>query len=541
MIKYIKSVTRQWRNIPPHEYWLKRIYESDYRWVDYQAWLYRYNFMSQSDWINQRTLIRRSFDKKIISILTPVYNVSANYLWECVESLFFQTYPYWELILVDDCSTKSETVDLLRRLQGFDKRIKVIFQKKNRGICLTTNRALSHAEGEFAIFLDHDDKLSPDALYEVANALRQKPDSDVIYSDRDMISEKGVRYMHLFKPGWAPETILTSNYLCHLTAYRRALLESLGGLQQDTEGSQDHDLILRAQETSPNVTHIPKILYHWRQHTESVSLNPESKEYAYKAAIRSVEKALERRGLEGKVEEISGLWRGNYRVKLQPPPLDGVYLHFYSFSDELDFAQTIGDAVNKAGNNPFIIFSDKALEPVEKDWMEELVSWFKIDGVSLVTGKILDNRKRIIHAGLIINENSFVESVYYGLNDSETPGYMAWAATAHNISFAHPACFALRREEAIDILHQFERKRGVLDFYSFCLCYRSLGRRIVYTPFAKFVTSDENIERVGLIRVDCKELKKSYGGLITKRDPYFSRNIAVSPEGVSLNFSTPPF
>jgi O-antigen biosynthesis protein len=541
MLERIKAEVRRWRNAPPPDRWLKSMIESDWGWMDYQSWLYRYSYLSQADWLLQRKESRSSSTKPLLSVLTPVYNTPARFLQECVESLLFQSYPYWEMVLVDDGSTLPETVSLLKKLARIDRRIRVFFKEKNEGICKTSNYALMQARGDFAIFLDHDDKFAANALYELSKAIRCSPEVDIVYSDRDMISEKGVRFMHLFKPDWAPETILSSNYLCHMTAYRRSLLTQLQGLDADTEGSQDHDLILRAEETRPHVYHIPKILYHWRQHQESVSLNPQSKDYAYSAAELSITNAISRRKLVGTVEEIPELWRGNYRVRLHPPSESEIYIHVFQGADGCDHTKMLRDALSEAGSRPYIVFLDSRISPEGDGDIQELVSWFQIPEIALSTGKIVDAENKIVHAGLITQLNGHIESIYQGMEDRKTPGYMAWAATAHNVSLPHPGCFAMRKQDAQLVVEQFLKGENLQDVFSIALFLRNKGKRILFTAFARFYV--ENIEMLHSYQsMDCRIGSHRWRDVLSKGDPYFSKNLTMSHDNdVALNFSQPPF
>ncbi len=532
-INSIKAFTRKWHNSVPPEVWLKRNIFSE--WPDYEAWLFRHGYISGSDWLYQRKTSRKLASKPLFSLITPVYNVPQIFFHACVESVLFQSYPYWELILVDDASTKTETLTWMKQYRKVDRRIKVYANIKNNGICETTNKAIKLAQGEFTVFLDHDDKLAPNALFELAKIINKTPNADIIYSDRDLISERDNLYMHLFKPDWAPETILASNYLCHLTCYKHSLLIKLNGLDKATEGSQDHDLILRAEETNPMVIHIPKVLYHWRQHQGSVALNPQSKEYAYKAARLSIQKAMERRGLSGTVNEIPTLWRGNYRVKLRPPQIKDIHICTFKHHDK--WHELLAQALKESNGKPYLIFLGEGISPSSADAMEELVSWFQIKDVFMTTGKVVDKNGNIVHAGLTYDSNGKVDAIYQGLDEQETPGYMAWASTVHNVSLPYPNCFALRCKALHSVLEELEHSHRPHLIFSIAMALRKKQKRIVYTPFARFF--QENAINKTLLQT--KEVRKDFYRKhqteLSKGDPYFNRNLTVTKEGIALNFA----
>lgn len=509
-------------------------------WPDYQVWLFRYAFLSSLDWTRQRKLSRKLSRPPLFTLLTPVYNIAPDYLYRCVESVLFQTYPHWQLLLVDDASTRPETRQQLRSLARLDDRIQVHTNQTNLGICATTNRALSLARGRFCAFLDHDDRIAANALFEAAQVVNCTPEADIIYSDRDLISVNGGRFMHLFKPDWAPETILSSNYLCHLTIYRTSLLRKLQGLDQETEGSQDHDLILRAEETDPCVVHIPKILYHWRQHPESVALNPDSKQYAYDAATLSVQKALQRRGLRGTVEEIPGLWRGNYRVRFEHPATDAISLHRIDDFLRVQWRPLFQQAL-VSSNRPYLVFLDARLNPENSRTIEELTSWFQIDRVAMTTGLLIDSNGCIVHAGLLHDRKGAIQYIYQGKSVEETPGYMAWAASAHNVSLVHPGCFAIRRRELEASLKELKAAATYPLPLTLSLVLRSRQNRIVYTPFARFSTRNPADMGKILDPAGHRDFYKHHQALLSQGDPYFSPNLTVRNNDISLNHDLPCF
>jgi O-antigen biosynthesis protein len=291
--------------------------------LDYQAWCMHHGFVTLAEWWRQRDRAATGATNPLfISVLTPVHDTPVDFLREAVYSVMVQSNPYWELCIVDDASSAPDTLAELERLRGSDPRIRVERSDTNLGICDATNRALAIASAPYIAFLDHDDRLAPDALFHVAQAIAAEPGLDLVYSDRDLLDTDNYRTAPTFKPGWAPETLLGGNYMFHLMVYRRTLVERLGGYRPEFEGSQDLDLVLRTVETTPLVRHIPRVLYHWRQHEGSMALLPEQKPHIFAAGKAAVAAALERRGIEGRVEEIPDIWRGHYRIEL--PGCDGV-------------------------------------------------------------------------------------------------------------------------------------------------------------------------------------------------------------------------
>ena len=252
--------------------------------------------------------------RPLISVVTPVFDTDPKWLARAVDSVRGQAYPDWQLCLADDGSTSEGTLAYLRSLAG-DPKITGIFGEVNRGIAPATNRAIASAEGEFVAFLDHDDELDPDALFECARLLDEKPETDVIYTDEDKIDRRGRHTEPFLKPDWSPEFFRGVMYVGHLLVIRRSLVESVGGLDPAFDGVQDYELMLRVSERTERIEHLPRILYHWRKLPGSIAGSTDAKAGISELQAAAVARHLGRTG-------IPALARPNpefpHRVLIQP-------------------------------------------------------------------------------------------------------------------------------------------------------------------------------------------------------------------------------
>ena len=255
-----------------------------------------------------------------ISVIVPVYNCPDKFLVPCIESVLNQTYKNFELCMSDDNSPDEHVRETMRKYEE-DPRVKCVYRTENGHISLNSNSAIEVADGEYVAFLDCDDALKPNALYEVVKALNEARkkgiDLDFIYSDEDKIDDESKnRHQPHFKPDWSPDTMMSIMYTCHLGVYRKTLGDEVGWLREGYEGSQDYDFVLRlVEKTTPQkICHIPKILYHWREHAGSTSLNIGSKPYFLEASRKAKVDALARRGYSGHVELVPNTfqWRVVY-------------------------------------------------------------------------------------------------------------------------------------------------------------------------------------------------------------------------------------
>ncbi|MCW5514641.1 glycosyltransferase family 2 protein [Muriicola sp. Z0-33] len=100
---------------------------------------------------------------KLVSIVTPVHN-SEDFIAGCIGSVISQTYPHWEHILVDDCST-DKSAQIVRKYVEKDERIKLIVLEVNSGAGIARNKAIETAAGDYIAFLDSDDLWAPEKLH----------------------------------------------------------------------------------------------------------------------------------------------------------------------------------------------------------------------------------------------------------------------------------------------------------------------------------------------------------------------------------------
>lgn len=256
--------------------------------------------------------------KPKISIVVPMYNTDETFFEELVESLEKQTYSNWELCLVDGSEEKNEN---LKKYYEGKENIKYKFLNSNKGISENTNEAIKLATGDFIGFLDHDDILSQDCLYEVVKTINKIKNADFIYSDEDKIDEQGERFEPYFKPDFSPETLECNNYITHFVVVKKDLLKKVGNLNSKFNGAQDFDFVLRATEKANKVCHISKVLYHWRVHKSSTANVADAKPYAYEAGIKVIEEHLKRTNKKGIVEfgqDVPGIYKIKFDIKGSP-------------------------------------------------------------------------------------------------------------------------------------------------------------------------------------------------------------------------------
>lgn len=479
---------------------------------DYARWLESYGTPTQADLNKLAAKITEFAERPLISILLPVYNVEEKWLRSCLDSVLHQIYPHWELCIADDCSRSPHIRAVLDEYAARDSRVKVFYRDANGHISAASNSALELATGEFTVLLDHDDLVSADALFWVANELNEYPDAAMIYSDEDMIDANGRRYSPNFKPDFSYDLLLSINLVTHLSAYKTELLRSIGGFRLGLEGSQDYDLALRAIEqiSAGQIRHIPKTLYHWRAIPGSVALNSEEKPYAHERARDAIRAHLDRSGIKASVTATD---RNFHRVKyeLADPPLKvSIIVDAPEGSDQIARLSSLTDyrsfeiiavsgsdtrraaRLNSAAQistGEICVFVREGAAPLSKGWLEEMARFLAIPEIGAVGGRILAPDHTVLEGGLIIGTSTGVSPAFGGV-PIEFPGMTVRNDVVGNFSAVSESCLAVRRID-LDREGGFDEQAFPNSLFSADLCLKLLNRgfRIVLTPYADLMST----------------------------------------------------
>lgn len=264
------------------------------------------------------------FTKKIkISVIVPLYNTPERFLRDMIESVTAQTYADWELCMGDGSDVSHPEVErICKEYASKDARIIYRRLEKNEGISGNTNECLKFATGEYVALFDHDDMLHPAALFRCMEEI-EKHDAEFIYTDEMTFEHDSIRKIATlhFKPAYSPQNLNGVNYICHLCVFKKSLLAENGVYNDAYDGSQDHDMILRLTTAAEKVSHIPEILYFWRVHPQSVSMNINAKSYAIDAGRRAVHDNELRLGREAEIHSsciCATHYRLDYKLEREP-------------------------------------------------------------------------------------------------------------------------------------------------------------------------------------------------------------------------------
>jgi len=541
----------------------------------YQDWLQRHR-ASAGDLDRMRHEERAFASQPLISIITPVFDTPVRWLEEAVESVLAQAYENWELLLIDDGSSASDLLEALPALAARDRRITLAEVGKHKGISAALNQGLELARGEWVTFLDHDDVLEPDALFQILSLLQTHPDADLIYSDEDKLAENGYD-APLFKPDWSPDFLLSYNYVGHLTAMRREIVQKVGGFRSEFDGAQDYDLYLRVIEQSDRIHHIPRVLYHWRRSAASSASSVRQKPGQLDASRLAIEDHLTRRGEPAHVavdwrthafcvrrelvvarkisiiipicSEPEQVTRGveslaratrypNYEIVVvgtEDMPdkagdhLPGMAHRPLRFSGAFN-ASAVRNFAIKQTDSPWLLFMDGNIEAIEPDWLTIMAEHIQRPEVGAVGGRLLNPNNTIEHAGFVLGVNGIAQSAFRGF-PAEHPGANRQLQVSRNCSAVSGACMLARRDSLQEVGGFDESLPESLADIDLCLKMQRAGYLIVYTPFAKLYWRAPQYDRIDP-RSDAT-MRERWPDVL-RRDPYYNPNLSRERADFSL-------
>jgi len=527
-----------------------------------------------------------------VSIIVPTYNTPDTFLREMIDSVIAQTYCNWELCIGDGSGGNQRLEQTVREYAKNDKRIKYNFLKENKGISGNTNAALELATGDYIGLLDHDDVLAPNALYEIAESL-QEDEYDILYTDEDKVSaDLKVHADPNFKPDFSMDLFRSHNYITHFFVVKAEIIKSIGGFRLEFDGSQDYDLMFRCIENAKTIKHIPKILYHWRIHGDSVAGDPASKMYAYDAGKRAIEEHLKRVGIKASVEH-AGLW-GMYHVIYETPgnPLVSILIPNKDHTEDLKRCITSIMEKSSYKNIEFIIIENnsekeetfsfynkmeqtyKNLQVVrwEKEFNYSLINNFGVqfatgdyllflnndteiitetaisemlgccmrEEVGAVGAKLLYEDDTVQHAGVVIGFGGYAGHVFHGI-DKDEYGFMVRARINCNYSAVTAACMMTKKDLFEKVGGFDERFKVACNDVDYCLKIRGLDKLIVYNAFShwyhyesKSRGYEDTPEKAARFESEIEEFQKKWPDILEHGDPFYNKNFLVTAPPFTL-------
>ena len=550
---------------------------------NYEKWL-KIHLPSKSILKAQRA---RQFEyRPKISIVVPLYKTPENYFKEMVASVTAQSYENWELLLSDGSGEDTPIPSYLTQTMKDDPRIVYFDNRKQCSIVENSNIALEKATGDYVTLLDHDDLLTPDALYSCVRVINKYPETDMLYSDEDKVTMDGKHFFQPhFKTDYNIDLLCSVNYICHLFMAKRSLIEEAGPFREEYNGAQDYDMILRCAEKAKRICHIPRILYHWRAHQDSTSENPESKRYAFEAGARAVQAHYDRLGIPAEVAmgEYPGLYHTSYLWEEKPlisilipnkdhvkdlrqcldslkdpcdyPNYEVIIIENNSEEEEtFRFYEEIQkederirivtydggfnfSAINNLGasyaKGDYLLFLNNDTKMLRKDCLWQLVSVCMRDDVGAVGARLYYEDGSIQHAGVIIGFGGIAGHAFVG-EPHDRIGYFARIIVAQDLNAVTAACMIMKKSVFEEVGGFDEEIAVAFNDTDLCLKARKAGYLVVYNPAcevchyeSKSRGTEDSPEKIRRFQSEVEMFRKRWPHVDDRIDPYYNPNMSM--------------
>ena len=560
--------------------------------VDYSKWIVKH--LPDKAELAEERKTKFSWNPKF-SIVIPLYKTPEKYLQQLVDSIEAQTYGNWELCLSDGSGVDSPLTDYLAGLEKSDERIRVIRNDQALQIAENTNAAMEAATGDFIVFADHDDEMTPDALFQCVKALNENPEIEVLYSDEDKMSMDGHKFFQPhFKPDFNIDLLCTVNYICHLFVVKKEIVDQIGMLKKEFDGAQDYDFVFRCVEAAgrEKIHHIPRILYHWRCHEDSTAENPESKMYAFDAGARAIKAHYDRIGVPVEIEkgEYLGLYRTKFLWEEKPlisiiiPNKDHIddlkrcidsieekatYRNYeyvivennstedetFAYYKELEASNPKAhvvywdgifnySAINNFGashaKGEYLLLLNNDTEIISPDCLEQLLGYCMRPDVGAVGARLYYEDDTVQHAGVVIGFGGIAGHCFVQQKRDAT-GYCHRIICAQDYSAVTAACMMVKRE-AFDKVHGLSEEFQVaFNDIDFCLRLGKAGYLVVYNPYAELYHYEsksrgleDTPEKVARFNREIASFEKHWPEILRDGDPYYNPNLTLESQDFSL-------
>ncbi len=546
----------------------------------YEGWFYSTQKKAPAELDAQRTA---HFEiEPTFSIIVPLYKTPVQFFEEMCASVLGQTYAKFELILVNSSPEDKALGAAVARCVASDSRIRVITLDKNLGIAGNTNKGIRAAIGDFLCFFDHDDVLEPNILFEYVDALNRYPETDLFYCDEDKLTD-GYLYDGFLKPDFSWEFLTTNNYVCHLLAVRKSIVDTVELSPNELSGVQDWDMTMKVAEKARNIFHVRKVLYHWRVHGQSTASGSGAKSYTHAAGELALLNHFERINIPVCIHD--GYAENRHRVEYLLPEQEDLVSIVIPNKDHVDMLSRCLDSIRNRStyqnieiivveNNStedetfayyerlqaehddvkvvfysgsfnfaaicnfgvrhsqgvYLLFLNNDMEVITPNWIELLIGPLQRPEVAVAGAKLLYPDDTIQHAGVVIPKSGpmHVECMI----PSNDPGYFGIIQNARDVLAVTGACLMTRRED-FDCINGFDEDFIVnYNDVDLCLRLRAQGKSVVMVPFVELYhyesVSRGSLESNGNLMRCMRELsllQQRWLPYFVEGDPFYGVNI----------------
>jgi GT2 family glycosyltransferase len=519
-----------------------------------------------------------------VSFIMPVFNTPRAWLVEALESVRTQFCDSWELICVDDGSTAPHVTEILNGYAARDTRVRVLRSPQNVGIARAINYGLRLARHDYVAFIDHDDRVEPDAAWQLIRAAKET-DADLLYTDEAQTADNTEAITELrLRPAFSHDYYLSHPYFVHLVCARTDLARRIGGWDETLAISADVDFVLRMIEASRNVVHVPAVLYRWRTH--GASTGHTKQEGVMQATMGALQRHLDRLKTGATVQK--GVWFNQFRIDWPASPgkiliviptrnktdllrvaIDSIERHSQGIdytlvvidhqSDEpasraylrdvakrhvvmpyegaFNFSRMNNLAAARHGKDAaFFLFLNNDIEATQDGFLDRLRRLANRPDVGAVGALLMYGGKTVQHAGVILGFNDSAEHalkfqpVWLDDKGRRNLGYNCALSSTRDYSAVTAACLMLRRD-VFNEVGGFDESFGIgFNDTDLCLRIGARGYRILYdgsTLLYHYESATRSQTQQVFHPEDTQRMIGRWGDFLRAGDPFYHPNLSL--------------
>jgi O-antigen biosynthesis protein len=550
---------------------------------DYAAWIGQFDNYSAEMNANLLAQMDGFANTPLFSVLLPVHASNIDELRGTIDSVRQQLYPHWELCVAVDAGAPPAVHTLLKEYAEMEPRIKIATDH-TADITQLSNQALSMVsdQSDWIISIDAIVSIADKSMIMLARAINEHKNSQIIYTDADLLDTQGRRTEPDFKPDWNLDLHLSRNLVGGFGVYRTSLVQLVGGYQTGMAEAMNFDLSLRClRHASPEqIIHLPYVLFHGLSSIHNAS----------EEGVRTLNAYFVRQQIDASAENIVHGYRIHYAlpkvlplVSLIIPTRNGLellrrcidsvlqktsYVNFEIIivdngSDDpatlayfKDVAKTpqirilridapfnysaLNNAAVKIAQGELVGLVNNDIEVISPDWLDELVSHALRPGVGAVGARLWFPDDTLQHGGVVLGLGGVAGHVHMGIGRDQL-GYHGRAALTQSLSAVTAACLVVKKSifESVGGLNEQDLAVAFNDV-DFCLRVLEAGYRNVWTPFAElyhhesasrgYEDTPEKQQRFA------KEASYMYQrwGMLLQADPAYSPNLTLQADDFGL-------